>query len=523
MESYDYIIIGSGSAGGMLTLRLSENPSHRVLLLEAGLTDRHWTIQMPAAARHNFTGGPRNWCFETEPEPHMENRRIFQPRGKVLGGSSSLNGMVFVRGNAKDFDNWAANGAEGWTYREVLPFFKKLERYSRGPDAYRGGDGPIRIERLGDNHPIEQAFLDAAQQAGHARAEDYNGAEQEGVSEFDANIDGGYRWGTAAGCIAPARRRKNLTILTRAHATRILIEKGRAVGVEYLRDGKTHTARADGEVVLSAGAVQSPQLLMLSGIGPADDLASHGIETLADLPGVGENLQDHLEVHIKHRCPPGLSKNKLVRPHRVLMAGIEWILFKTGPAATTHSRVGGFLRTDDSAAYPNLQYHFWPYFLEGWSPPPDKDGYCFDVGPLRSESRGWVKLASADPTAAPRMRLNGLSTDRDLKEFRQCIQITREIAAQKAFDGCRGPEVSPGPDAVSDSDLDDYVRRNANSAYHPSGHLQDGHGPDGGGRSQAQGPRHRRIAGGGRFHHAGDHGGQSQRADDDDRRTRGGT
>lgn len=477
MESYDYIIIGSGSAGGMLTLRLSENPNLRILLLEAGLTDRHWTIQMPAAARHNFTGGPRNWCFETEPEPHMEGRRIFQPRGKVLGGSSSLNGMVFVRGNAKDFDNWAAGGAEGWTYRDVLPYFKKLETYSRGGDAYRGGDGPIRIERLGDNHPIEQAFLDAAQQAGHARVPDYNGAEQEGISEFDANIDGGYRWGTARGCIAPARRRKNLTILTRAHATRIVIEKGRAVGVEYLRGGTTHIARAESEVILSAGAVQSPQLLMLSGIGPADDLATHGIRTVADLPGVGENLQDHLEVHIKHRCAPGLSKNKLVRPHRVLLAGMEWILFKTGPAATTHSRVGGFLRTDDGVDYPNLQYHFWPYFLDGWSPPPDKDGYCFDVGPLRSESRGWVKLASADPTAAPRMRLNGLSTERDLAEFRQCIRITREIAAQKAFDFCRGPEVSPGPEATSDADLDAYVRRNANSAYHPSGTCKMGTDP----------------------------------------------
>ncbi len=477
MESYDYIIIGSGSAGGMLTLRLSENPAHRVLLLEAGLTDRHWTIQMPAAARHNFTGGPRNWCFETEPEPHMENRRIFQPRGKVLGGSSSLNGMVFVRGNPKDFDNWAENGAPGWRYRDVLPYFKKMETFSRGADEYRGDAGPIRIERLGDNHPIEQAFLDAAEQAGHARTPDYNGADQEGVSEFDANIDGGYRWGTAAGCIAPARRRKNLTILTQAHVTRIVIEKGRAVGVDYLRGGKLHSVRADGEVILSAGAVQSPQLLMLSGIGPAEHLAEHGIATVANLPGVGENLQDHLEVHIKHRCPAGLSKNKLVRPHRVLMAGIEWILFKTGPAATTHSRVGGFLKTDDSVDYPNLQYHFWPYFLDGWSPPPDKDGYCFDVGPLRSESRGWVKLASADPLAAPRMRLNGLSTDRDLEEFRQCIRITRDIAAQKAFNFCRGPEVSPGPDAVSDADLDDYVRRNANSAYHPSGTCKMGADP----------------------------------------------
>ena len=473
-ESFDYIIVGSGSAGGMLTLRLSENPDARVLLLEAGNGNLHWTIRMPGALRYNYTGGPRNWCFETEPEPFMNNRRLFQPRGKVVGGSSSLNGMVFVRGHRQDYDNWAANGAVGWGYDDVLPYFKSMETCRNGADDYRGGKGPIVIERLAELHPIEQAFLHAAAQAGYAQSTDYNGAEQEGVTTFDVNLDNGRRSGTAAACVAPASLRPNVTLRSGAHVTRVIIDSGRAVGIEYLQQGQRKQAYADAEVILSAGAFQSPQLLMLSGVGPADELRSHGIDPVQDLPGVGQNLHDHLEVHVKHRCPPGISKNRLLRNHRILLAGLEWFLFRSGPAATPHSRVGGFLRLDDSADYPNFQYHFWPYYLEGWSPPPEKDGYCFDVGPVRSDSRGWVKLNSADPLAPPRLLLNGLSSERDRAEFRAGIRMTREIASQPAFDFCRGPEVSPGPEVQSDSEIDAYVRANANSAYHPCGSCKMG-------------------------------------------------
>ena len=473
-DSYDYVIVGSGSAGGFLVLRLSEDPSVKVLLLEAGPTDAHWTTHIPAAARYTYSGGSRNWCFETEPEPHMDNRRLFQPRGKTLGGSSSLNGMVFVRGHAQDYDRWAEEGATGWSYRDVLPYFKKLERYKSGANEYRGAEGPIAVHRLVDNHPIEDAFLEAGVQAGHRRSHDYNGADQEGVTAFDVNIDGAYRSATARECIAPARRRPNVTVLTDAHAMRVMLEKGKAVGVEYRHAGQVKQVHADCEVILSAGAFGSPQLLMLSGIGPDDELKAHAIKVLHNLPGVGCNLQDHLEVHIKHRCAEGLSKNGMLRQYRVILAGLEWFLFKTGPAATTHSRVGAFFKGDGSVKHPNIQYHFWPYYLEGWSPPPDKDGYCFDVGPVRSQSRGWVKLRSADPFAAPRIQLNGLSKERDLIEFRRAIRMARDIAAQPAFDFCRGPEVVPGPDVASDTQMDAYVRAYANSAYHPCGTCKMG-------------------------------------------------
>lgn len=474
MTEFDYIIIGSGSAGGFVTLRLSEDPSLKILLLEAGPTDRHWATTIPAGARYTFETGHRNWLFAGEPEPHMDNRRLAQPRGKVLGGSSSLNGMVFVRGHRQDYDHWAANGAPGWGYADVLPFFKSIERYNRGADDYRGGEGPIGVEKQADNHPIEEAFIAAGIEAGHAAPEDYNGAEQEGVTAFDSNIDRGYRSGTGRECVRPAARRPNVTVLTGAHATKILFDGRRAIGVAYRHRGGDVVAHARSEVVLCAGALQSPQLLMLSGIGPAEQLRAHDIPLVQDLPGVGENLQDHLEVHLKHSCPQGMSRNHLMARHRILLAGIQWVLTKSGPAAGPPSRVGGFFRSSDTVDYPDIQFHFWPYLLEGWSPPSDKDGYCFDVGPVRSPSRGWVRLASADPFAAPLIRLNGLSHKRDFADFRAAIRIAREIARQPAFDFCRGPEISPGPDAVSDADLDAYVRANANSAYHPCGTCRIG-------------------------------------------------
>ena len=473
-DEYDYIIIGSGSSGGFVTYRMSEDPSVRVLLLEAGPSDNHWTTRIPAGARYTFTGGPRNWSFSTEPEPYMNGRVLFQPRGKTLGGSSSLNGMVFVRGHPLDYNLWFEGDSSGWSYADVLPYFRSIEKYAGGEDEFRGRNGPITVQKLLDNHPIEDAFLEAGTQIGYANPDDYNGAEQEGVTAFDANINSGWRSGTARECVHPASKRPNVTVLTGAFVTRVVIENGRANAVTYQLDGKSFTVQAQCEVILSAGAFQSPQLLMLSGVGPADELVSHGIPVIHDLPGVGQNLQDHLEVHIKYRCAEGLSKNYLTAKHRILFAGFQWYLFKTGPAATSHSRVGAFLRSGDHVEYPNIQFHFWPYYIEGWNPPPDKDGYCFDVGPVRSESRGWVKLRSSDPFAAPRIQMNGLSNERELEEFRIAIGIAREMAAQSAFDFCQGQEVSPGENIQSDRDLDQYIRQNANSAYHPCGTAKMG-------------------------------------------------
>ncbi|MDJ0824440.1 MAG: choline dehydrogenase [Rhodobacter sp.] len=470
MSDYDYIIVGSGSAGGFLAYRLSEDPATRVLLLEAGLSDRHWTTTIPAGARYTFNGGPRTWSFETEPEPHMNHRRLMQPRGKVVGGSSSLNGMVYVRGHPEDYDRWAREGAAGWGWDDVGPYFKSIET-----SDLRGGSGPVQVQRFTGNHPIEEAFLEAGAQAGYAQPSDYNGGPQEGVTSFDANIDSGWRSGTARACVRPAAQRANVTLLTEAWATRVLIENGRAVGVAYRHRGRDVEARAAREVILAAGAFQSPQLLMLSGMGPADALRSHGIEVVQDLPGVGENLQDHLEVHLKYLSPHrGIGKNKLLRRDRVILAGLQWYLFKTGPAASGPSRVGGFFQSGPDAGHPDIQFHFWPYFMENWTLPPDKDGYSFDVGPVRSESRGRVWLASADPFAAPRIVLNGLSSAKDFKDFRTAIGIAREIAAQPAFDFCRGPEMEPGSEVTSDADLDAYVRANAGSAYHPCGTCKMG-------------------------------------------------
>lgn len=475
MVEYDYVVIGSGSGVGFVALRLSEDPATRILVLEAGLSDAHWTTRIPAGARYTFDGGPRTWSFETEPEPHMNGRRLMQPRGKVIGGSSSLNGMVYVRGHRKDFDRWVEEGATGWGYDDVLPCFKSIETCADGAGDWRGGSGPVQVQRMRDNHPIEEAFLEAAAQAGHALPADYNGAEQEGATAFDANIDKGWRSGTARACMRTVAARPNVTVLTQAYVTKVLVEGGQTVGVTYRHGEQDHEARAVAEVVLAAGAFQTPQLLMLSGIGPADELQGHGIEVVQDLPGVGKNLQDHMEIHLKHLCPhKGMTRNKLLARHRILMAGLQWYLFKTGPAAAGPSRVGGFFRSTPEVSHPDIQFHFWPYYLEGWAPPPDKDGYCFDVGPVLSESQGWIGLRSADPFAAPIIRMNALSTDRDMAEFRAAIRIARDVATQPAFDFCRGPEVSPGPKVKADPDLDAYVRANANSAYHPCGTCRMG-------------------------------------------------
>ena len=355
---YDYIIIGSGSAGGFVTWKLSQDPSLKILLLEAGPTDAHWTTRIPAGARYTFESSKHNWLFRGEPEPHMDGRRLDQPRGKVIGGSSSLNGMVWVRGHPADYDEWVAAGATGWGWDDVLPHFKAIETYSETGRDMRGNAGPVHVTKLKDNHPIEEAFVTSGAEAGYATPPDYNsGQGQEGVSIFDANTADGWRSGTARACVWPSAKRDNVTVLTGAQVAKINIEDGTARSVTFRLNGKMQTQHAAREIILSAGAFQTPQLLMLSGIGPADHLRDHGIDVVHDSPDVGENLQDHLECHIKFHCPhKGMTKNKLVARHRIIAAGLEWALFKTGPASTVHSRAGAFFRSSPDMAMPDIQF-----------------------------------------------------------------------------------------------------------------------------------------------------------------------
>lgn len=478
MEEYDYIVAGAGSAGCVLADRLSEDPSLRVLLLEAGPEDDSWTIRMPAALRFNFLGGRYNWDFHTEAEPHLGGRRLYQPRGRGLGGSSSINGMTYVRGHALDYERWVTEGATGWSCAEVLPYFKRIESHEIGEDPWHGDAGPVRITRVSALHPIDEAFLEAGEQAGYVRSDDLNGYRQEGFGRLDINVDRGVRASAAHAFLRPARKRANLTVRTASHVARLIMEGERTVGAEYLSGNRRIKVRADREVVLAAGAFGSPQILMLSGIGPAGALHALGIDPIVDLLGVGKNLHDHIEIHVQHACPQPITMNRHMTVAGKARIGIQWFLFRSGIGAFNHSHVGAFIRSAAGVQHPDIQYHFWPYWFEGWDPPPGRHGYCFGVGPLRPRSRGEVTLRSTDPTDPPCILLNALADEDDLRDLRACITLTRELAAQKAFDPFRGPEAAPGPNARNGDAVDAWIRAHAASAYHPCGTCRMGTGND---------------------------------------------
>ncbi len=467
--AFDYIIVGAGSAGCVLADRLSADGKAQVLVLEYGGSDRSPLIQMPAALSIPMNMKKYDWRFESEPEPHLNDRRFHVPRGKVLGGSSSINGMVYVRGNPFDFDRWEEEGAKGWAYRHVLPYFRRAESRREGADAYRGGDGPLVTSYGRIENPLYKVFLDAARQAGYGLTSDINGERQEGFGRFDMTVKDGVRWSAANAYLRPAMKRRNLCVEANALATRIVFEGRRAIGVRYLRGGREHVASVRREVILSGGPINSPALLKRSGVGPAEELRALGLPVIHDLPGVGENLQDHLEFYFQVA-----SKLPITLYGRTSLAwrglvGAHWLLRKKGLGATNHFEAGGFIRSRAGVRYPDIQYHFLPlavsYDGKGLA---TEHGFQAHVGPLRSKSRGWVRLRSADPREPPRIRFNYMSHDDDWLEMRACVRLTREIFAQAAFDPYRGREIKPGADVVSDEAIDAFVRREVESAYHPS-------------------------------------------------------
>lgn len=468
-QTFDYVIVGAGSAGCVLADRLSADGKHTVLMLEYGGSDRSILIQMPSALSIPMNMPKYNWFYHTEPEPGLGGRRMHTPRGKVLGGSSSINGLVYIRGNPQDFERWQAEGASGWSYADVLPYFRRSERRAEGGSAYRGDSGKLQTCYGTLKNPLHAAWLAAAHAAGYPSSDDVNGFQQEGFGRMDMTVGQGRRSSASNAYLRPAMRRPNLSVLTRALATRVVFDGRRVDALQYRRGDALHTVRIGRELILSGGPINTPQLLKLSGVGPAAELRSHGIDVVKDLAGVGENLQDHLEFYFQVACKQPITLYSSINPVAKALIGMRWLLFKGGLGATNHFETCGFIRSRVGIAYADIQYHFLPMAVsyDGTSLA-QEHGFQAHVGPMRSKSRGWVRLASKEPLEQPRILFNYLSHADDMEEMRACVRLTREIFAQTAFDPYRAREIQPGTDVQSDEAIDAFVRDKVESAYHPS-------------------------------------------------------
>ena len=476
-QVFDYVIVGAGSAGCAMAYRLSE-AGHSVAVIEAGGTDAGPLIQMPGALSYPMNMKRYDWGYWSEPEPHLGGRRLACPRGRVIGGSSSINGMIYVRGHARDFDTWAEMGADGWAYADVLPYYKRQENWDSGGHggdaAWRGTDGPLHVSRGKRDNPLVQAFVEAGGQAGYPLTGDYNGHQQEGFGPFDATIKGGARWSSAKAYLRPALANGRCRVI-KSEAQRVIIENGVATAVQ-LRDGVVQARR---EVILAASAINSPKLLMLSGIGDGAELASHGIDVVADRPGVGQNLQDHLELYIQMAISQPVSLFKYWNLFGKAWVGAQWLFAKSGPGASNQFESAGFIRSQAGVEYPDIQYHFLPIAVRyDGQVAAEGHGMQAHVGPMRSPSRGAVTLRSGNPCDAPKILFNYMSTDKDWEDFRTCIRLTREVFAQDAFAPYVKHEIQPGIDAQSDAELDDFIREHVESAYHPCGTCRMGRAGD---------------------------------------------
>ncbi|MDW3222687.1 MAG: choline dehydrogenase [Paracoccaceae bacterium] len=477
----DFVIVGAGSAGCAMAYRLAEAGSS-VIVIEHGGSDVGPFIQMPAALSYPMNMKRYDWGFSSEPEPHLNNRRLACPRGKVIGGSSSINGMVYVRGHAMDFDHWEEQGAEGWGYADVLPYYKRMESWHDnghgGDPAWRGTDGPLHVSRGPRKNPLYQAFVEAGRQAGYETTEDYNGQKQEGFGPMEQTVWQGRRWSAANAYLRPALKHANCTLVN-GLAQRVIVENDRATGIEICNGRGREIIKANREVVLAASSINSPKILMLSGIGPAAHLAEHGIDVIADRPGVGQNLQDHLELYIQMAASQPITLYKHWNPVSKALIGAQWLFTKTGMGASNQFESSAFIRSRSGVPYPDIQYHFLPIAVRyDGKVAPEGHGFQAHVGPMRSISRGSVSLASADPDAAPRISFNYMSEEEDWTDFRRCIRLTREIFAQEAFKPFVKKEIQPGASLQSDEELDSFIREHAESAYHPCGTCRMGRADD---------------------------------------------